>query len=48
MTVAEIPRGGQTIWRVRVGPYEARARADAAATKLRREQKLDTWVTDTP
>ena len=40
--------GAQTNHRVRVGPYEARAAADAAATRLRREFRLDTWVTDTP
>lgn len=40
--------GGQTQHRVRVGPYESRAAADAAATRLRREFRLDTWVTDTP
>lgn len=48
VTLAEIPKNGQSTWRVRVGPYATRARADAAATKLRREQRLDTWVTDTP
>jgi cell division septation protein DedD len=48
VVVAEVAKDGQTAWRVRVGPYPTRAKADAAATRLRREQKLDTWVTDTP
>jgi DedD protein len=34
--------------RVRVGPYADRAKADRAAGRLRREHKLDTWVTDSP
>ncbi|MGH7859358.1 MAG: SPOR domain-containing protein, partial [Candidatus Binatia bacterium] len=33
-------------YRVRVGPYPDRARAERAATRLRREFKLDTWITD--
>ncbi|MBP1641426.1 MAG: Sporulation related domain [Acidobacteria bacterium] len=48
VVVAEVAKDGQTAWRVRVGPYPTRAKADAAATRLRREQKLDTWVTDSP
>ncbi len=35
-------------YRVRVGPYADRGKADLAASRLRREFKLDTWVTDTP
>jgi DedD protein len=34
--------------RVRVGPYSDRARADRDASRLRREFRLDTWVTDAP
>jgi len=37
-----------TSFRVRVGPYATRDAADAAARQLRREHKLDTWVTDQP
>jgi cell division septation protein DedD len=37
-----------TTYRVRVGPYANRDLADASARRLRREQKLDTWVTDQP
>ena len=35
-------------FRVRVGPYPDRARAERAATRLRREFRLDTWITDSP
>jgi DedD protein len=45
----ETPKsGGQTSYRVRVGPYDSRSAADTAAGRLRREYRLDTWVTDTP
>jgi len=40
--------GGSTAYRVRVGPYAARTEADRAAARLRREFRLDTWVTDQP
>ncbi len=47
--LTDIPKAGaQPNHRVRVGPYGSRAAADAAATRLRREFRLDTWVTDTP
>lgn len=46
--VAESPKGGGTNHRVRVGPYAERAKADAAAVRLRREFRLETWVTDSP
>ena len=36
---------GQIKYRVRVGPYRERSRADEAADRLRREFRLDTWVT---
>lgn len=39
---------GQTKYRVRVGPYRERSRADEAAERLRREFRLDTWVTQLP
>ena len=35
-------------YRVRVGPFLDRAKADRMATRLRRELKLDTWITDSP
>ncbi len=46
--LAESSKAGATQFRVRVGPYENRAKADAAAARLRREFRLDTWITDTP
>lgn len=46
--LAESTKAGATQFRVRVGPYENRAKADAAAARLRREFRLDTWITDTP
>ncbi|MBP7587281.1 MAG: SPOR domain-containing protein [Thermoanaerobaculia bacterium] len=48
VVVAETPKGGGKNHRVRVGPYAERAKADAAATKLRRDFRLETWVTDSP
>jgi len=46
--LAESTKAGATQFRVRVGPYENRAKADTAAARLRREFRLDTWITDTP
>lgn len=46
--LAEMAKAGPTQFRVRVGPYENRAKADTAAARLRREFRLDTWITDTP
>lgn len=48
VVVAEIPKGGGKNHRVRVGPYADRTKADAAATRLRRDFRLETWVTDSP
>lgn len=42
--VSESSGKGGTLWRVRVGPYATREQADAAATKLRREEKTETWI----
>ncbi|HEY7368525.1 MAG TPA: SPOR domain-containing protein [Thermoanaerobaculia bacterium] len=42
--VSESSGKGGTLWRVRVGPYATRDQADAAATKLRREEKTETWI----
>lgn len=33
-------------WRVRVGPFANREKADAAATRLKQSEKLPTWVLD--
>ena len=43
-----VPAAGGKNFRVRVGPYPARDKATAAATKLRQAYRLDTWVTDRP
>ncbi len=37
---------GEPRWRVRVGPFPTRERADSAAAKLKREHQLPTWVLD--
>ncbi len=36
---------GRTTYRVRVGPYQQEARAQQIADQLRREYRLETWVT---
>jgi DedD protein len=48
VVVLEAAGGGGATYRVRVGPYAARADADRAASRLRRDYRLDTWVTDQP
>jgi DedD protein len=48
VVITETPKGGGTNYRVRVGPYAERNKAEAAATRLRRDFRLDTWVTDSP
>ncbi|MEO8275752.1 MAG: SPOR domain-containing protein [Thermoanaerobaculia bacterium] len=48
VNVAESKKGAATSYRVRVGPYGDKAKGDAAAAKLRREFRLETWVTDSP
>ena len=37
--------GNQTMMRVRIGPYPELASAESVAERIRREFKLDTWVT---
>lgn len=37
--------GGQTMYRVRIGPYNALQEAENVARRVRRSFKLDTWVT---
>jgi len=46
--VLEAAASGGTNFRVRVGPYTGRDEAEPAAARLRREFRLDTWITDTP
>ncbi len=48
VVMTETPKGGGTNYRVRVGPYAERTKAEAAATRLRRDFRLETWVTDSP
>ncbi len=48
VALADFDKDGQTQTRVRVGPYPSRDKADPVAARLRREQRLDTWVTDSP
>ena len=37
--------GSQTMMRVRIGPYSQLANAETVAERIRREFRLDTWVT---
>jgi len=37
--------GSQTMMRVRIGPYPQLANAESVAERIRREFRLDTWVT---
>ncbi len=46
--LVEATKDGATSYRVRVGPYPTRGAAEIDAVRLRRELRLDTWVTDTP
>lgn len=39
---------GRTTYRVRVGPYQQEARAQKVADELRREYRLETWITSQP
>jgi DedD protein len=41
-----VAAGDGARWRVRVGPFASREKADAAATKLKQSEKLPTWVLD--
>lgn len=37
---------GRTMYRVRIGPFESRGKADEVAGQVRKGFKLDTWVTE--
>ncbi|MFQ5350051.1 MAG: SPOR domain-containing protein, partial [Thermoanaerobaculia bacterium] len=39
---------GRKTFRVRVGPYRQRAEAQKIADELRREYRLETWITSQP
>jgi DedD protein len=43
--LSPIAKNGQTMYRVRIGPFATRADAEPVAEKVRKEQKLDTWIT---
>ncbi|TDI40445.1 MAG: SPOR domain-containing protein [Acidobacteria bacterium] len=42
--IADEPDGGRTLYKVRIGGYMDRSAADAAKTRLAREEKLQAWV----
>jgi cell division septation protein DedD len=43
--LSPIAKGGQTMYRVRIGPFPSRSAAETVADKVRKERKLDTWIT---
>ena len=43
--LSPISKGGQTMYRVRIGPFPSRTAAEPVAEKVRKERKLDTWIT---
>jgi SPOR domain len=43
--LSPLAKNGQTMYRVRIGPFATRAAAEPVAEKVRKEQKLDTWIT---
>jgi cell division septation protein DedD len=43
--LSPLAKNGQTMYRVRIGPFATRASAESEAEKVRKEQKLDTWIT---
>lgn len=44
--LSPVETGGRTMYRVRIGPYGSRGDADTAAANVRKNYKLDTWVTE--
>lgn len=38
--------GGTTMYRVRIGPFDSRADATKVAERVRKDHKLDTWITE--
>jgi hypothetical protein len=44
--VSPLTVDGRTMYRVRVGPFANRARAQKEADRVRRSYKLDTWLTE--
>ena len=43
--LSPLAKNGQTMYRVRIGPFANRASAEPVAEKVRKEHKLDTWIT---
>ncbi|HLX10441.1 MAG TPA: SPOR domain-containing protein [Thermoanaerobaculia bacterium] len=43
--LSPIAKGAQTMYRVRIGPFASKTDAEAVAEKVRKERKLDTWIT---
>ena len=43
-SISQVEDDGQVMYRVRVGPFDDRAEADATAARVNRGFKLDTWV----
>lgn len=43
--ISPVDQSGETFYRVRIGPFEERARAERAARGLKKKLKLETWVT---
>jgi cell division septation protein DedD len=37
---------GRTMYRVRIGPFDTRDKAQKVAEQVRKSYKLDTWVTE--
>jgi cell division septation protein DedD len=43
--LSPVESGGQTLYRVRIGPFADRAQAQRVADEVRRQLKVDTWIT---
>jgi cell division septation protein DedD len=43
--LSPIDKGGRTMYRVRIGPFGSKESAEKVAERVRKEQRLDTWVT---
>jgi len=43
--LSPVESGGQTLYRVRIGPFADRAQAQRVADEVRRQFKVDTWIT---
>lgn len=43
--LSPIKSAGRTMYRVRIGPFDSRESAEKAASRVRKDQRLDTWIT---